>query len=102
MLVLALLNQNRDNPFDGVGRYRKSDSSKIARIGLDCSVDSYYFAVQIQQRASGVAGVYRSICVYCVRYGKSTFLVWKKATNLTHDPCGHGSTQAERISYRND
>ena len=94
----TVLDQLVDDLLDGRGRDREGDAD-IAAIGReDRGVDADHLAVEVEGRATGIAGVDRRVDLQEVAVGRAADV----AAAGRDDTDGHGAAEAERIADGND
>ena len=94
---LSIFCEIGEDGFRGVDGNGEADSGAlIGAIGCDHGVDADDFAVRVEQRTAGVAGVDGCIGLNGVFNGRAAFAA--DGANGGDDAGGHGSAQAERIA----
>ena len=93
---LAELTQRIHHADDGLGGHRKADADRAARGRDDQRVDADDLAVEIEQRAAGIAAVDRGVGLDVAVIGSGIDV----AVARRDDAGGDGAAKAERIADR--
>ena len=95
---LAVLAQLIDHRHRGVGRHRKADADRAAGRRDDRGVDADDFAVEVEQRAAGIAAIDGGVGLNVIVVGAGIDV----AVARRDDAGGHRAAEAERIADGDD